>query len=455
MKIFIYARPWDFDCFVRVAKDIIREYGYGEIIVITHWREVYNKAADYSGIKFYNMSEIIFSSHDYVRFREFEIYLNKRGLSISVIKNIERFNVREDWDKLVVKYFDFFDNLFDEMSILLSNQVEHFSYWLASEVLLFNGGKFFGFSAVGRPNMRTQVLADYKTMRPLQNFHLSKYELDQLIHELVNFSQITYMNKSTNGRLFSRLIYPRLNYIYNKYLNNYFLDNYPFYGRFSNLNGDFLNWYFNALKFRHLFINIKEVPSLGKRILLFPMHMQPEASVDVYHPEYRNQINIIERISDTLSFGDMLLIKLNPKSYLGLGDYKRLSSLKNVKILPRNSQSKELVKYIDILVVLSSTMALEYLAQGIKVIVLGSPPYKAFFKGLLHADLNTLMRVMEVPYQFNRETFIADYKTYAEALIPDAFSTLTNPDDKASVTYHPSFARYVIKSLNNSNFNVI
>jgi hypothetical protein len=454
MKIFIYARPWDYECFIGVARGILKEFGQGEIIVFTHWKEVYRSVAGLTDVKCYYMDLIDFVNFENDRFNQFELFLDKRGLSVSILKNIERFNVREDWDELLKKYFTFFDQLFDGNSILLSNQAEHFAYWLAAEVINFNGGIYFGFSVVGRPNMYTQILADYKTMYTTSVVNLSLCEFEKLLSDLESFSSISYMLGEQKSSLFSRLVQPRLNYLYNKWNNNYFLDGFPFFGRVNSLKCQVNNMWLESWKYRNFIIKLSDIPFLQKRVVLFPMHLQPEASIDVYEPSYRNQINVIERISDSLGFNDILLIKVNPKSYLSSQDFVNLSRLKNVRILQKNTPVKGLVSYTDVLIVISGTMALEFLSHGKKVIVLGSPPFKPFFKGLICADFSSLKDALSLHYQFTRESFVSDYKKYIEMLLPEPFFGVVNPSGISTVPFFSSFVSYIVNTLKNKNVKI-
>jgi hypothetical protein len=173
------------------------------------------------------------------------------------------------------------------------------------------------------------------------------------------------------------------------------------------------------------------------------MHLQPEASIDIYSPFLRNQINVIERISDSLGHDDLLIVKMNPKLYLNSYEIKLLNKLKNVKILEINIASKELLKFIDTLIIINGTMALEYLANGKRVIILGSPPYKNYFSGFLLSDLVSLKYNLNKKIDFAMSQFRIEYKNYIESLISDSFYIKIDKQGKQKIPFSSNFVSYI------------
>jgi hypothetical protein len=426
-----------------IARRLATNFENSEIIVVTHWKKVFNILSKDSSLRSYYLAHLKQNDLNKTRIDLFEKYLLSKDLTLSMIKNIERFDIDENYDMVVAKYFSFFDEIFDSNTILLSNQVEHFSYWLASEILLFNGGKFFGFSVVGRPEMYTQVLKDSNSMYDIKNNLVSEAELDRLLFNLQNFSSIQYMEeKHDKLSFYERFIQPRLDYLYNKLNKNYFLDSFPFFGRLSFIHLPILYNYYKY-KYDNLFLSLIKLSTISKRLVLFPMHLQPEASIDIYSPFLRNQINVIERISDSLGHDDLLIVKMNPKLYLNSYEIKLLNKLKNVKILEINIASKELLKFIDTLIIINGTMALEYLANGKRVIILGSPPYKNYFSGFLLSDLVSLKYNLNKKIDFAMSQFRIEYKNYIESLISDSFYIKIDKQGKQKIPFSSNFVSYI------------
>ena len=57
-----------------------------------------------------------------------------------------------------------------------------------------------------------------------------------------------------------------------------------------------------------------EAAPKGQRFVLFPLQMQPEANLDVWGQQYRDQAKLVRAIADHLPEGWHLLVKANPKS---------------------------------------------------------------------------------------------------------------------------------------------
>ncbi|MBN9088895.1 MAG: hypothetical protein J0J01_18470 [Reyranella sp.] len=119
----------------------------------------------------------------------------------------------------------------------------------------------------------------------------------------------------------------------------------------------------------------------GERYVLFPLHHQPEASVDVYGSLNSNQEALIATLSRILSATHKLWIKEH-KGAIGdrsLGWYRRMLALPNVRLIDPFQDIYGLIRGADIVVTISGTPAYEAALMGVPA--LGLAP--VFFSSLL------------------------------------------------------------------------
>lgn len=137
--------------------------------------------------------------------------------------------------------------------------------------------------------------------------------------------------------------------------------------------------YANALAFRCL--NPCRVAPDGERYVLYPLHHQPEASVDVYGSLNSNQVALIQTLSKLLPATHKLWIKEH-KGAIGdrsIGWYRRIAALPNVRLIDAFQDIYGLIRNADLVVTISGTAAYEAALMGIPA--LGLAP--VFFSSLL------------------------------------------------------------------------
>ncbi len=110
---------------------------------------------------------------------------------------------------------------------------------------------------------------------------------------------------------------------------------------------------------------------------LYPIHMQPEASTLVLAKYYVDQLATIVNISKTLPLGVYLYVKEH-KSALGerfLSFYNQLKKYPNIKLIPHDENTFNLIKHSKGVITLSSTVGWEALFYKKPVLVLGDVFY--------------------------------------------------------------------------------
>ena len=86
----------------------------------------------------------------------------------------------------------------------------------------------------------------------------------------------------------------------------------------------------------------------GKRYVLYPMHVAPEASLLGSTPELADQFSLIKNISMNLPWGFRLSVKQHPAQHKWSGPsydfYRRLAALKNVDVISGTAPTMEILR---------------------------------------------------------------------------------------------------------------
>ncbi|MBA6151932.1 capsular polysaccharide export protein, LipB/KpsS family [Gelidibacter maritimus] len=110
----------------------------------------------------------------------------------------------------------------------------------------------------------------------------------------------------------------------------------------------------------------------NKTILLYPLQMQPEANIDVWGHEHRNQLQLIKSISNLIPKNVVLVVKPNPKSKYELSrdlvDYVQNSS--NIIALQHKVKMDEVFPHVDLVVTVTGTIAIECILSNKPVVTM-------------------------------------------------------------------------------------
>jgi hypothetical protein len=124
-----------------------------------------------------------------------------------------------------------------------------------------------------------------------------------------------------------------------------------------------------------------ETPPPGERYVLYPLHHQPECSVDVYGSLNSNQMALIETVSRLLPTTHRLWVKEH-RGAIGdrsLAWLRRAKALPNVRVIDPFTDIFELLRGADLVMTVTGTVAYEAALLGIPS--LGLAP--VFFSSLL------------------------------------------------------------------------
>ena len=112
----------------------------------------------------------------------------------------------------------------------------------------------------------------------------------------------------------------------------------------------------------------------------FPLHDTEDYKIKRVIPQFADQVPVVERLAAALPAGHDLVLKEHPLS-VGqnrLGLLRRLSRPANVRLVPPETSSHDLIRNADAVAVISSTVGLEALLYEKPVLTLGRPFYSGF-----------------------------------------------------------------------------
>ena len=180
----------------------------------------------------------------------------------------------------------------------------------------------------------------------------------------------------------------------------------------------------NALYMKFI-CRFDDLNDLTGRIAYFPLHVQPESSIDVMGSYYSDQLKLIKDIRRALPFDTTLVIKEHP-NFLDMnksGFFRRLRRIPNVKLIRHDASTFDVLQRAAIVFTVTGTSAYEASLLGIPAVTF----CPMFFSGLSSvrtcADINQLKDlVSELLNDFKRD-YQADCRFMAR-LIGNSYPAL-------------------------------
>lgn len=169
----------------------------------------------------------------------------------------------------------------------------------------------------------------------------------------------------------------------------------------------------------------EKLENIKGRIAYFPMHVQPESSIDVMGSYFSDQLKLIKDIRRALPVDTTLAIKEHPH-FLDMNNYsffKKVSRIPNVKLIKYDISTFDVLRRSDIVFTVSGTTAYQAGLLGIPAITF----CPMFFEGLssVHCCTNIVAlrpMVYELLTNFKRD-YKADCK-FIEKLLCNSYDAL-------------------------------
>ena len=116
-----------------------------------------------------------------------------------------------------------------------------------------------------------------------------------------------------------------------------------------------------------------------KKFLYFPLASEPEAHILINSSFFSNQITLIENIAKSIPVDTVLYVKEHPiqkaKLWRPIEDYKKISSIPNVKLVHPNTDNQELIAKSQGVIVISGSTGFEALFHKKPVILFSQDHY--------------------------------------------------------------------------------
>ncbi|MDB4762672.1 hypothetical protein OAG38_02925 [Akkermansiaceae bacterium] len=142
-------------------------------------------------------------------------------------------------------------------------------------------------------------------------------------------------------------------------------------------------------------LNIKRIISDGKvfeKYSIFPLHTQPESSIDVQGAFYSNQVELIKSISRSLPTGHTLLVKIHPGDVDGQNfkTYKLIYNIPGVELVMDIKDKHKFIENADYVFTISGSMGYEAALLKKKVVTFSNNFYNRLENVTKCSDLENL-----------------------------------------------------------------
>jgi hypothetical protein len=131
---------------------------------------------------------------------------------------------------------------------------------------------------------------------------------------------------------------------------------------------------------------------------VFPLHVYPEATINLLSPYYSNQLDLIRQISLALPTGILLYVKEH-SAFIGKREsikfYKEIQKLKNVKLIDPFLEPHDVIKNSLGIVTISSTMGFEAIMYNKPIILFGDAFYKSYKHAYFISNIRELNDILK------------------------------------------------------------
>ncbi len=183
-------------------------------------------------------------------------------------------------------------------------------------------------------------------------------------------------------------------------------------------------------RLRRTYIKSNDLSQLN--YAFFPLHTEPEVTLNVYSKPYLNQIEAIRLFSHNLPVGMKLLVKEHPWS-IGKRSfvyYRKLLEIPNVLLAHPELNSRELISNARIITAIAGSMGFESLILKKPAVVLGRIPFSILPSSMIrHATDpdhlgNEICDLLE-NYEYNEEALLSYISAVIQNSVPvDYYSKL-------------------------------
>jgi hypothetical protein len=172
--------------------------------------------------------------------------------------------------------------------------------------------------------------------------------------------------------------------------------------------------------------------------MFFGLHMQPEASIDVFAHFFSNQARVIELMSRSIPPTHALLVKLHKSDVPNYSreHLERLARFPGVRLVSPYADTYELIKNADLVFAIQGTIGLEAGLLGRPLVMFGDSPTLAFPSASAFGkttDLPALVRAKLAERTPPREQIVEGFTSYLLPFYPASHNDWNFVPDEASI----------------------
>jgi hypothetical protein len=329
------------------------------------------------------------------RLAEVDRFCRREYMSLGAVLQTERFlpPSREGVERFFHQHLLVLDRIIEPHTVTVSTMYDHFVYLAAGMLAMEKGGAPFAFVGCGVPAGRVIGLrTPWEAWRNAGSREDAAALWEVARQEVITppETRIEYM-KSLAGKRPTLPLARRLRAAWkmrqcslrDHQAGSYFPVSYR-------------HWPFTALAWRWRtrrgrrqtgiwdIESADQLAALASPCVFLALHMEPEATILMYSPRFRDQLEICRLVSEALPVGTLLLVKENPKM-LGRrpkGYYEQIKRLPNVRLVSLSVPSPALVAKSVAVVSLAGTITVEAKLSGKRAFCFGRPPFYRFADGL-------------------------------------------------------------------------
>lgn len=384
-QVLFFTRPWEWDFHRELALKILDENPKIQITFYTFFKDTYKNAI--AQFETYFLPDLLknMSSdypHDFINSVE-----QYSGISFSMMVDMERFLPKDikKRKKFIATHTNLAKEIIPENCISISSMFDHFIYVLIGYTVNLRGGAHFALLQTGVPSNKCIAFKNpWELWKSKSKLNYADYlertriELSKPPHNRINYMKLNSVESNLYQRISKSMIQYKINY-QNRKSGNYF--SMPFYKRFKiSIKSKLKPLY--LLRYENLVISEKQMISLHRRFIYIPLHLEPEATILMYSPLYRNQLEMIRVIRNSLPYQVHLIIKENPKM---IGDrktnfYKEVLKLHNTHFISNSTNPHDIYEHTVGVISIASNSCLEASLLGLPAYTFGNPPFSKIFK---------------------------------------------------------------------------
>lgn len=415
-QILFLTRPWQVDFHVELAKSLTSRIGKVPVKFVTFfsWAKERAEASGYECVYMpEELRKVTGGEITNERFSEIDRFLYEtQGANFNLMLQSERFLPKDGKEAELFgrKHLVVLDRLVTEGTLSISSMYDHFFYWLAGALANSRKGAHFAFVGCGLPPGRVLALRT-----PWETWHVPfegdaqalLEECRKLLHTPVE-KRIEYMKPQMIPPLYKRLrnrIHQSRCYKRDRLAGSYF-PNHEILS-LQTITKRLPNKLSNYPEPEYDIKNDLSLGTIMAPICYIPLHMEPEATILMYSPWLRDQIEMCRLVSQALPVGWKLLVKENPKmrGKRPLDYYQKLKAIPNLVLVSSLVDSTSLISAARITVTLAGTSLNEAVISGKPAIALGCPPSLGF---LTLCDISGDLKLRELFEKVQKQDFILD-----------------------------------------------